>query len=100
MKCTNHSEENAGGMCVKCGKPYCEACLVEVGGKNECRRCLKNKKEEKAAPTIVVHNTNSNENNTQVTAKASAYTEGSGPWIGAAVACCCCLLLIFGIGGA
>ena len=33
MKCTNHSEVDAAGMCVCCGKPFCKECLVEVKGK-------------------------------------------------------------------
>lgn len=37
MSCYNHPQERAAGACVYCGKLFCEACLVEVGGKYYCK---------------------------------------------------------------
>lgn len=37
MKCLNHSESDAVGACVYCGKLFCSICLVEVNGKNYCK---------------------------------------------------------------
>lgn len=42
MNCTNHPETSAQGMCTKCGKVFCEECLVDVGGAYQCKNCLKN----------------------------------------------------------
>jgi hypothetical protein len=39
MKCYLHPEKNTAGMCVGCGKPICEECLVEVERKNYCKSC-------------------------------------------------------------
>lgn len=39
MKCHVHPDTDAIGMCVGCGKPICEACLVEVKGRNYCKSC-------------------------------------------------------------
>jgi TM2 domain-containing membrane protein YozV len=33
MKCTNHPDQDAAGVCAYSGKPYCADCLVEVDGK-------------------------------------------------------------------
>jgi hypothetical protein len=37
MRCTQHSELEATGACVYCGKLFCANCLVDVGGKNYCK---------------------------------------------------------------
>ena len=37
MKCTNHPEVDAAGMCVYCSKPFCKEWLVEVKGKSTVR---------------------------------------------------------------
>ncbi|MCP5501374.1 MAG: hypothetical protein H7A25_15845 [Leptospiraceae bacterium] len=38
MKCSNHTEKDADGACVYCGKLFCSDCLVEVEGKNYCKQ--------------------------------------------------------------
>lgn len=38
--CSRHPDREAAGMCVSCGKPFCEECLSEVKGKNYCKSCL------------------------------------------------------------
>ena len=76
MKCTNHPEREADGMCAYCGKPFCKECLVEVKGRMYCKDDLGNVLDEakqqsaNAVPTINITNsndsvnTNSNVNNT------------------------------------
>ena len=39
MKCIYHSERDPIGMCVNCGKPICEECKVDMGGKYYCNPC-------------------------------------------------------------
>jgi|GEM_PF-1811408 B-box zinc finger. len=41
MKCTTHKDEEAIGMCVHCGKPFCEECLTEIDGKYYCEDGIK-----------------------------------------------------------
>ncbi|MDR1536831.1 MAG: NINE protein [Clostridiales bacterium] len=38
MRCSNHDQSPANGICVACGKPFCSDCLVEVNGRNYCHR--------------------------------------------------------------
>ncbi|SFR81458.1 NINE protein [Anaeromicropila populeti] len=40
MNCTNHTDTEASGTCVYCGKFFCKECLVEVEGKNYCKSCV------------------------------------------------------------
>lgn len=40
MNCTIHNDREAAGICVNCGKPYCDECLVEVNGKMYCKKCI------------------------------------------------------------
>jgi hypothetical protein len=37
MKCVNHSEADASGVCVNCGKSFCAACVVQLGGTYYCK---------------------------------------------------------------
>lgn len=66
MKCTNHPEVDAQGMCVYCGKPFCKDCLVEVKGKFYCKDDLGNvlddAKQAAAQPTINITNSNDSVN--------------------------------------
>ena len=68
MKCTNHPEREADGMCAYCGKPFCKECLVEVKGRMYCKNDLGNVLDEAkqqaggAAPTIMINNTNDSVN--------------------------------------
>ena len=75
MKCTNHPEVDAAGMCVYCGKPFCKECLIEVKGKFYCKDDIQNviddAKQSSAQPTINI--TNSNENNNTNKINNSAY---------------------------
>lgn len=73
MKCTNHPEREADGMCTYCGKPFCKECLVEVKGKMYCKEDLGNVIDEAkqqgsaAGPTININNSNDSVNtNTNV----------------------------------
>lgn len=69
MKCTNHPEVEAQGMCAYCGKPFCSDCLVEVKGRMYCKADLGNVLDEAkqtsaaAAPNITITNANNNNNN-------------------------------------
>ena len=67
MKCTNHPEVEAHGMCAYCGKPFCKDCLVEVKGRMYCKEDLGNvldeaKNSSASQPTINITNTNENIN--------------------------------------
>lgn len=65
MKCMNHPEVDAEGMCVYCGKPFCKDCLIEVKGKLYCKKDLGNvmddmKESAHGQPAINITNTNTN----------------------------------------
>ena len=70
MKCTNHPDREADGMCAYCGKPYCKDCLVEVKGRMYCKNDLGNVLDEAkqqasastAIPTINITNSNESTN--------------------------------------
>lgn len=71
MKCYNHSETDAQGACVYCGRLFCNECLVEANDKMYCKadigKVLKEAKEEAAAskassPNIIINNSNLNTN--------------------------------------
>ena len=68
MKCTNHPEREADGMCAYCGKPFCNDCLVEVKGRMYCKKDLGNVLDEAkqqashAIPTINITNSNDSVN--------------------------------------
>lgn len=75
MKCTNHPEVDAQGMCAYCGKPYCADCLVEVKGRMYCKADLGNVLDEakqsnaSSQPTITINNSNESTNtNTNINA--------------------------------
>lgn len=40
MNCIIHNDREAAGICVNCGKPHCDECLVEVNGKMYCKKCV------------------------------------------------------------
>lgn len=99
MKCTNHPEVDAQGMCVYCGKPFCKDCLVEVKGKMYCKDDIGNvvddaKQASSGQPTINI--TNSNENvNTNANIGGFAY----GPRKSKMVALILCIVGFFCVGG-
>ena len=65
MKCTNHPERDAEGMCVYCGKPFCKDCLIEVKGKFYCKDDISNVIDDAkstAQPTINITNSNDSVN--------------------------------------
>lgn len=43
MKCVNHPETDAIGICNKCGKYICEVCKVSSGGEIYCKQCISEK---------------------------------------------------------
>ncbi len=99
MKCTNHPEVDAQGMCVYCGKPFCKDCLVEAKGKFYCKDDIGNviddaKKSANGQPTITI--TNSNDSvNTNVMQNGMGY----GPRKSKTVALILCIIGFFGFGG-
>lgn len=53
MKCTNHNEKEAIGVCVICGKPFCEECLTLQEGKYFCfEHTTLGKSKFKKSPTL------------------------------------------------
>ena len=103
MKCTNHPEREADGMCAYCGKPFCKECLVEVKGRMYCKEDLGNvldeaKKQSNAAtPTINITNTNDSVNTNTNNINAGGY--GLPPRKSKTVALILCLLGFFGLAG-
>lgn len=100
MKCTNHPEIDAQGMCTYCGKPFCKDCLVEVKGRMYCKDDLGNvldeaKHSSSGQPTINITNTNDNVN-TNTNVNGGFY---GGPRKSKMVALILCLLGIIGLGG-
>ena len=100
MKCSNHPEVDAQGMCAYCGKPFCKDCLVEVKGRMYCKNDLGNvldeaKQTSSGQPTINI--TNSNESTNTNTNVNGAF--GVGPRKSKTVALILCILGIFGLAG-
>lgn len=60
MNCQNHSEKEAAGTCVYCGKFYCSDCLVDVNGKSYCKEHVGNafneQKQNLQGQTININN--------------------------------------------
>jgi len=80
MKCTNHPEVDAQGMCAYCGKPFCADCLVEVKGRMYCKADLGNVLDEakqstaSSQPTITINNSNESTNtNTNANINAAMF---------------------------
>lgn len=40
MKCVNHPENDAVGVCIGCGKNICEICKVSFRGETYCKQCI------------------------------------------------------------
>ncbi len=103
MKCTNHSEVDAQGMCAYCGKPFCNDCLVEVKGRMYCKADLGNvldeAKSSSTPQTINISNSNSNSNaNSNANANANMGF-GVGTRKSKMIALILCILGFFGIAG-
>ena len=106
MKCTNHPEVEAQGVCTYCGKPFCSDCLVEVKGRMYCKSDLGNVLDEaknaaSAHPTINITNTNDSVNanvNTNVNANVNSGF-ASAPRKSKTVALILCIIGFFGLGG-
>lgn len=101
MKCTNHPEVEAQGMCAYCGKPFCSECLVEVKGRMYCKADLGNVLDEAkqtaapAQPTIMINNSNESTNTNTNNNMAMMY----GPTKSKTVALILCIIGFFGLGG-
>ena len=99
MKCTNHHEIEADGMCTYCGKPFCKDCLIEVKGKMYCKDDIGNviddaKKSSSAQPTINITNSNAS-TNTNTNINNGMY----GPRKSKLVAIILCIIGFFGVAG-
>ncbi len=103
MRCTNHPEVEAQGMCAYCGKPFCKDCLVEVKGRMYCKDDLGNVLDEakqalNAQPTINITNSNDSVNTNANTNVIGGGFYG-GPRKSKMVALILCLIGFLGIGG-
>lgn len=104
MKCTNHPEVEAQGMCAYCGKPFCNDCLVEVKGRMYCKGDLSNVLDEakqtasNAAPNITITNSNDsvNTNNLNNVNAGGIYATPRKKKVTALILC---LLGFFGLAG-
>ena len=103
MKCTNHPEVEAQGMCAYCGKPFCSDCLVEVKGRMYCKDDLGNvldeAKQSAAAAQPTINITNSNESTNTNTNNNMNGMMMFGPRKIKTTALILCLLGFIGIGG-
>lgn len=102
MKCTNHPEIDAQGMCAYCGKPFCKECLVEVKGRMYCKEDLGNvldeaKQTNAGQPTINITNSNESANTNTNTNVNGGF--GVGPRKSKIVALILCILGFFGLAG-
>ncbi len=103
MKCTNHPEREAEGMCAYCGKPFCKECLVEVKGRMYCKDDLGNvldeAKQQSANATPTINITNSNESTNTNTNNNMNGGFGLPPRKSKTTALILCIIGLFGIGG-
>lgn len=103
MKCTNHPEIEAEGMCVYCGKPFCKSCLIEVKGKFYCKDDIGNVIDDAKnsnSGTPIINITNSNEsNNTNTNNNVNAMPGMMISPKSKTVALILCIIGFFGVGG-
>ena len=107
MKCTNHPEREADGMCTYCGKPFCKDCLVEVKGRMYCKEDIGNVLDEAkqqaqsagAIPTINITNSNDSVNTNANTNVNGGMGYGLPPRKSKMVALILCILGFFGLAG-
>ena len=105
MKCTNHPEREADGMCAYCGKPFCKDCLVEVKGRMYCKQDLGNVLDEAkehashSSPTINITNSNESTNTNTNNNTNTGAGLGLPPRKKKIIALILCLLGFFGIAG-
>ena len=103
MKCTNHPDREADGMCAYCGKPFCSECLVEVKGRMYCKSDLGNVLDDAkqsaatAVPTINITNTNDSVNTNTNNNMNMGF--GLPPRKSKMVALILCILGFFGLAG-
>lgn len=111
MKCANHPETDAVGMCVYCGKPFCSECIVEVQGKMYCKGDLGNVLDDarhgsnrsNGSPIINITNSNDTVNrNTNANLNTNSYNNmgyGLPPRKSKMLALLLCILGFFGFAG-
>lgn len=61
MNCCIHPEKEIAGVCVYCGKLFCQECLVEINGKFYCKSDvtnLLNETKQQTAATTTIDNPN------------------------------------------
>ncbi len=101
MKCTNHPDVEAQGMCAYCGKPFCNECLVEVKGRMYCKNDLGNVLDEakQSGGGQVINITNSNDSVNTNTNTAGMGGYGLPPRKSKMITLILCLIGFLGIAG-
>ena len=57
MNCSYHTDREAIGMCVSCGKPICSGCKVSLANKFHCNPCAEKLIASSAAAPVAEPNT-------------------------------------------
>lgn len=88
MQCTNHGQAEACGICIYCGKFFCNECLVEIEGRFYCKehvmqlvsdiRKQSEYKEKNISSGVVINNSLNNRSDSKSSVKVKKNTAING----------------------